>query len=365
MHVKRGCTSLLLFAVLFAFDRSDVVAQVREWSLKNSVLIERTSALLERYYAVTRPDSVRLRYIRSWSASVPFRLRGRLAGPDSVVAILSVSLGQLTIFPTDNIRIALGDNLYSELLASGSSPSAAGIELLDADDWQSRSASVSLERMEVAALPEMRGVLAIGSPESNLLWWTDGTVRVGLATDEWEFCALAPLGAGATSIGPLRERRILPSFGATGRVRAGRFDLWARASGHGTFSTTDSGRYYHSVGGGGSYAEAFASSFGVVQGRIGVQVEEFKPMTPDSIRPRSEDVVRRFSPMLRVTWGDFAGIARVSLGWEDYSLSLASSIRLTSTLWIDVRCVSVDLVRQPESFEHPFYLFITPRVVIP
>lgn len=355
----------LVVTALIVLAAATTTAQVREWNLSNPNLVERTTALLVRYYSVTRPDSVRLRYIRSWSESIPFRLRGRLAGPDSVAAILSISLGQLTIFPTDNIRIAVGEDLYSELLASGSNTVSGGIEFLDVEDWSSRTASISLERIEMAATPDIRGLVAFGAPESHLPWWTDGTLRFGVAGNEWEFSALVPLAAGATSIGPLRERRLLPSYGASGRIRAGHFDLWARTTRRLDFDPADSGRFYHSVGGGGSYGAAIASRHGILQARFGIQIEEFKPMTLDSIRPASDDVIRRFSPTLHVTWGDFSGIARVSAAWEDYSLAVATSIRLTTTLWIDLRCVAIDLLREPESFEHPFYLFLTPRIIIP
>ena len=97
-----------------------VHAQVRTWSVIDPILVHQTAVLLERFYSLTRPDSARLRYVTTWGESLPYQFRGRLASPDSVAAILSMTLGQLTIFPTDDIRIALGDDLYSRLLAVGS-----------------------------------------------------------------------------------------------------------------------------------------------------------------------------------------------------------------------------------------------------
>lgn len=338
--------------------------QIREWSLTDGVLIERTTALIERYYAVTRPDSIRRRYVRTWGASLPYRLRGRLIGPDSVAALLSVSLGQLSLFPTDNIRIALGEDLYSELLASGKDAGEGVDQLQDRDDWDSRTFSISLERIEVAVLPDIRLLVAMGSPESHLDWWTDGTFRIGLAAEDWEFTPLLPQAWGRSAIGPLRERRLLPSYGAAGRIRAGHFDAWARSTQSGSYTPSDSGRFYHSIGGGATYGSSFATDFGVLQWRIGAQVEEFKPLVPDSIRPSNDDVVRRFSPRLLVTWGDFTGIGRIEIASEDLTLSLTSSIRLTRTLWINFRCTAIDLLRDRESFEHPFYLFVSPRLVI-
>jgi len=352
------CTMFVLIAL--ATGQSD--AQIREWILEDPTLAQRTTSLLDRYYSVTRPDSARLRYLRNTAPIQHYRLRGRLASPDSVTAIVSVTLGQLTIFPSDNVRIAIGDDLYSQLLSVGSHAGDGDISMVATQQFGSTRLSAAIDRVEWMVTDEMAIVGAVGTPESNLPWWTDGTARIGVAMSQWEFAALLPLAIGATPVGPLRERRLLPSYGATGRVSIDGFTAMVRLSRPLGFDASDSGRYYHSVGGTAGYGRTHAILAGLIAWRVGIGVEEFQPRTPDSIRADEIDIVRRVSPEVSIAWGDFRGIVHVGVATHDRALLAYSSLRLTSTLWLDIRVTGTEIFRKRDSFEHPVYVFLTPRI---
>lgn len=357
----RVCCAFLL--VILSLGAIETSAQVRTWELTDRPLIERTTTLLERYYSLTRPDTLRLRYVRTWGDRLVYRLRGRLAGSDSITALLSISIGQLTIFPTDNIRIALGDDLYGALLASGSRADVGIDELIPADELAVHGVSLSLDQLRVRVVDNVIATARIGAPESNLDWWTDGTFRLGIETGEWECAILLPFAAGRTQVGPLRERQILPSMGVSGRVRRGSLEAALRISRQEKFISVDSGRFVHTLSGFLSYGSSVPMDFGVIEWRLGGGVEEFRPCVPDSVRPSSDDITLRLTPHIAVTIANYTGILRAGLSTRDGAISLTGSVRLTSNLWIDLRCVATDMLRDASTFEHPFHLFLTPRVV--
>jgi hypothetical protein len=346
-------------------------AQAIEWKLVDPALQERTTGLLHRYYTIVRPDSLRLRYLRN-NGNLAYRIRARIGTGDSLGQILSISLGQLTLYSPSSVRIAVGDDMYEELLRSRNNPLSEEHEVVEGDefghdDWDHDYRVIAaIDRIDVHIGPALGAFVAAGAPESNLSWWTDGTLRVGANSPSWEVAALIPFAAGATSVGPVRERLLAPGYGATATAHVGSFTGRAR------FTTIDEPAfdatrvapaiYVHTFSGELSWARGFETTIGSFRGDVGVGYEEFTQALLVGDSARTSGHVSRLSPVAQVTWVSAQRNLQAKLGLYDLALRGSFTARLTESLWVEVRAVSNDLFRPAKPFEHPFTLFITPRI---
>lgn len=366
-----GLRTIALALLLVPVLGTAVRAQLHEWRLGDRALHDRASAALERYYAVIRADSLRLRYIRSNAALLDYKLRGLPSANDARGQLVSISLGQLTLFPEANVRIALGDDLYNALLDtrtfSGLDEREIANDPFGHADWAGeRRMIVALDRIDVRLTPTMGLVAALGAPESNLYWWTDGTARVGLTAPGWEIGALVPISGGLTPIGPFRERRLAPAWGASGTGTIGPITAHAR------FATASDvafdaysaslDRYVHTVSAQLRYRTSTETTIGTIEFGGGIGHEEFEQIERlgDSVRARGH--VRRLSPIVDLTWTNAERTLRLGVTYVDLAPRLGFSARLTQTLAIEADLTCAGLFREQKPFEHPFYLFITPRV---
>lgn len=366
-------TGLLCLLLLSAVGTGSAYGAVTEWKLVNPVLEQQTTLALTRYYTDTKPKSIWVRYIAQNAGRLKYRLRSSHSQVDTLGQIISVSLGQFRIFTVTEIRIALGDDLYGSLLLSRNDPGAEQEtvytgDTFSHDDWSgAHSTFLSFDRIDHHIDPTLGAFIALGAPESNLSWWNDGTVRIGLTSPGWEFAVLAPLGSGATAVGPLRERLLAPGFGAEGMARIGEFTGRIRFTGLSSIAF-DSPRiapapYVHTLSFQGTYRMEFESRFGTARLDAGADFEEYMEVWRDSDgSPISGELTRRFSPLADLFWTFPGNNLQISLGTADLALRSSATVRLTDNLWFELRAVSNDLFHSPEPFEHPFLLFLTPRI---
>jgi hypothetical protein len=362
---------LALFGILLSIP---VSAQVQEWYLVDKGMQRRTAMAMTRYFSIISPDSVRARYVRKNARILPYRIRGRRSTNDTVGQLLSVSLGQVTIFTVETIRIALGDDLYESLLLSRSDP-LASVESIPAGDQFGQSdwlgdhqASLALDRFEYRFSPLLGGFASVGAPESNLFWWNDGTARVGLVTPDWEFALLAPVGAGSTAVGPLRSRLLAPGYGAAAMARLG--DVVGRVR----FTTVSDAAFrsprassqvfVHTLSTQATWRSSIDSRFGSLGFAAGGGYEEFAAVYQGTEgEPVRNGRIRRLSPILDLTWISMNRNIQIGIGIADLSLRGSAALQLTDRLWLETRWVSTDILRPSQPFEQPFLFFITPRVV--
>lgn len=348
-------------------------AQMREWRLTDRGLHTRTTLALQRYYMFLRGDSIRLRYIRNNAPRVLYRLRGRLGTNDSLGQLVSLSLGQLTLFPESNVRIALGDDLYRALLATRTSPSAeerlvGDDESFGHDDWGSEPTVIaSLDRIDLRFSEELGLFTSVGAPESNLSWWSDGTGRVGITTRNWEFGLIYPFAGGSIGVGPLRARRLAPGWGAAVVGRIGPFTGRARftAVGDPAFEALHrfDDLFVHTLSGQVTYSDIRTTSVGSFRFDLGIGFEEYSQAIMENGSARILGHKLRTSPVADVTWTSAQGNLQVKLGVADLTPRASFTTRLSERLWLEARLAAPELVRDiDERFEHPYYLFITPRI---
>ena len=120
--------------------------------------------------------------------------------------------------------------------------------------------------------------------------------------------------------------------------------------------------YVHTLSGELSWAKGLETTVGSFRGDIGIGYEEFTQalLTDDSARTSGH--VARLSPVAQVTWVSAQRNLQAKLGLYDLALRGSFTARLTESLWVEVRAVSTDIFRPTKPFEHPFILFITPRI---
>jgi hypothetical protein len=348
-------------------------AQVQEWSLVEHTLEQRTTLALERYYTVVRPDSLRLRYIGKNAGQIPYVLRGHRTVADTLGQLLSIRLGQLTLATVTNLRIALGDDLYTDLLLSRHSVGVK-VETIGAEDdfgyesWDNEYAwIIALDRFDYRFNRSLGLFAEAGAPESNLYFWNDGTFRIGLESPDWEFALLLPYGSGATPFGFLQERLLAPGFGAAGRARL------ANLTGRIRFATLsdaafDSPRvaprvYLHSLSSQLTWQGYLEGPFGLLRYDAGIGYEEFSAADRDTAGEAvAAGRVRRLSPVVDLAWIPPGGNVQLGAGVADIALRTSITARFTDWLWLEMRYVSNDLFRSTKPFEHASYLFITPRL---
>lgn len=365
--------TLLLLMVAGGWGSRAVAADVREWSLASVELHARTTSALLRYYSVIRGDSLQVRYIRQNTERFPYKIRAQVTDNDSLGRMLMISLGQIRFFSTENIRVALGDDLYDEVLKSRFAPGtvSTGIDLgdsFDHTDWTGdHHVTWSVwERLDVRIDPEINLFVGLGAPESNQNFWNDGTGRVGVAAPGWEFAALFPFASGTTGVGPLRPRLLAPGFGATGSLRYEGLEARLRFTGFQDVAEESTRKldrlFVHSFSGELSGHLDLSPSIGMIRLTGGVSYEEFTELERRNDELVPDGQVRRLSPVIGVRYTTPDENIRLSTELYDIALRGEVSIRLTSALWFELRAVSNELLRDPKPFEHPFALFFTPML---
>ena len=83
----------------------------------------------------------------------------------------------------------------------------------------------------------------------------------------------------------------------------------------------------------------------------------------DSNGPRALDRIFRPSPIVDITWTSAQGNLQAKLGFADLTPRASFTARLNERLWLEARFTAAGLARRNDQrFEHPYYLFITPRI---
>lgn len=364
---------LLVGAMMFLCQSVLHASVVREWDVESRELQARTTSALLRYYTVTRGDSLQVRYVRQNASRFPYKVRAQVMDNDSLGRMLFLSLGQLRLHSTENLRVALGDDLYEALLLSRH---AAGVNSrlvnlgnsFDHNDWLGNHRFVwSLwERLDVRVAPELNAFVGLGAPESNQDFWGDGTGRIGVAAPGWEFALLFPFASGSTGLGPLRPRLLAPGFGASGTLRYSGLTARLRFTGYQDIALESTRKldrlFVHSASAELSWQYPISTDFGRVDLDGGASYEEFTELKERNGLLLPDGQVRRLSPILGVRYTSGDENLRVSTELYDFSLRGKAAVRLTSNLWLELRAVSNEIFREDKPFEHPFTLFFTPMI---
>ncbi len=367
---------LVVLLLLFSIAAPDRLkgATVYEWTIGSEHLEERITSALLRYYGVIRRDSLFTRYVRQKSGRLLYEVRAEFVDETTRGEILLLSLGQLRLFPSENIRIALGENLYDELLASRNEPTAnrRRIDLGDSfghHDWRENYRVIwsVWERLDVRIEPELQAFVAFGAPESNLDFWGDGTGRIGCTSPLWEFALLFPFSSGGVGFGPLPERLLVPGYGASASLRFDRLTARIRFTDatEGTFNSTRAidRSFVHSLSSGLVWEDSFGTGIGSFSLTAGVGLEEFTELeeTGDG-EIRHDGYVRRISPIAGLAYTTPDENLQFRLGVNDLAIRPELTVRLSSGIWIEGRAVVNTAFRDAKVFEHPFAFFLTPRL---
>lgn len=370
---SRAVGALLCLLVMLGVGAPSAGAAITEWTLVNPMLAQRTASSLSRYYTEVKPQKTWVRYITRNSSRAEFRVRSITTPNDTLGQLISLQLGQFRISSTTELRVALGDDLYAALLLSRNDPMAVQEALFigdqfSHDDWISNSTGIlSLDRLDYRVAPSLGLFVGLGAPESNQSWWNDGSLRLGVASPEWEFGVLAPFASGGSAVGPLRERRLAPGWGAAGMVRLQNFTARARFTGLSdaalNATQTIASPYLHSLSLQGAFGFPFETPLGPMRLSVGAGYEEYAEVCSDQNNQAVQgERVRRLSPVGDLDWVLPNENLRFSVGVADLSLRGNFTARLTNSFYFQVRAVSNNTFRKPEPFEHPFTLFLTPII---
>lgn len=352
-----------------------VSAEVVEWELQHEGLALRTSSALLRYYDVIRGDSASVRYLMSSPPSSRILLRAQITPNDNVGRLLMIRYGQLQLYATEDIRIALGEDLYNSLLDTRGDPGAGTVPLslgdrFGHDDWigDHRVIWSLFDRIDIRLSDRTNLFAAIGAPESGRDFWTDGTGRVGLAHPAGELAILFPFSGGSVGLGDwFTGRNLSPGIGASIRVNAG------AASGRVRYSVPFEGTINATRAIDDAWVPTLSCAIeydlleldlglGLLGIRPGLSFEEvtriFDEGGGDLIR---SGYMRRVAPGGVVSVESPDETVRLELGLYNLALRATATARLSSAVWFEVRMSHNDLFRQNDPFEAPVTLFMTPR----
>lgn len=359
---------LLMISLLHAVEAR---AEVVEWTLVDQAFRARTTAALLRFYRIVRPDSLRVRYINANAPLTAYRLRAERSGNDTAGQLVSISLGQLTLASTPAVRVALGEDLHRALVLTRNDPRAdrqviSTSDLFAAVDFQEDAKMLlSLDRVTYRFAPSLAAYAIVGAPESNQYFWTDGTARVGVATPTAEFAVLVPFAAGATAVGPLRARRLAPGFGAAIAAR------YSSLVGRARFTTIDdratdairtiATAYVHTLSAQAAWMTTFETTSGPFHLTAGAGYEEYRPVVIDSVSAAASRV-RRVSPVVDLAYETPGRNYRVAIGVADMAVRGSFLVQLSARLSLEARWVSNTILRDRAEFEHPFLLYLSPRI---
>ena len=346
-------------------------AEVVEWTLVDPSLRSRTTAALLRFYRIVRPDSLRVRYLNANAPLALYRLRAERAGNDTLGRLVSISLGQLTLASTPAVRVALGEDLHRALVQTRFDPRAEQRPISTGDlfatvDWpEQHRLSLSLDHVDYRISPSLAAFAQIGAPESNQFFWADGTARVGVATPSSEFSVVLPFAGGATSVGPLRARRLAPGFGAALAARYGPLVGRARFTAVGRESEqavrTIETAYVHTLSAQAAWLMTFESTAGPFHLSAGAGYEEYRAILPDTADDASVRT-RRVSPVIDLAYETPGRNYRLAIGVGDLALRGSVLVQLSARLSVEARWVSTVAFRERSEFEHPFLFYLSPRI---
>ena len=351
------------------------VGAVFEWEITDQTIVEEVSTTLERYYRIIRTDSAAVRYITSSAGSLPVVVRARDVDSREEPEIVMVRYGQLQLFESDDIRIALGEGLYDRLRQSRrDGTSTRGVVLLGDPhghaDWQTdnRVVFTLLERIDVRIAERLNLFAQIGAPESSRDFWADGTARLGLAGTAGEAALLLPFSGGSVAFGPIPERRLSPGIGAYARLRSHPFDLSARFSlpyaGTLTSTRTIDGAYVPrlSIAAGADLAR-FSGSYGDLSIKAGLTLDEFaRVIDRDLSDVVTAGAIRRLAPLVEVTSESPDNTLLLTVGTRNFALRAVSSLRISRSIWLDLRVTRFGLLTDLEPFDSELSLFFSPRI---
>ena len=361
--------SFQLLLTLAAFG--DVI----EWELQHDGLALRTSSALLRYYDVIRGDSASVRYLMSTPPSSRIVLRAQITPNDDVGRLLMIRYGQLQLYATEDIRIALGEDLYNSLLDTRGDPGAGTVPLslgdrFGHDDWigDHRVVWSLFDRIDLRLSDRTNLYVAIGAPESGRDFWSDGTGRIGLAHPAGELAVLVPFSGGSVGLGDwFAGRRLSPGIGASVRVNAG------AASGRVRYTVPFEGTINATRAIDDAWIATMSCAIeydlleldlglGLLGIRPGLSFEEvtrvFDEGGGELIR---NGYMRRLAPGGVVSVESPDETVRLEFGLYNLALRATATARLSSAVWFEVRMSHNDLFRQSDPFEAPVTLFMTPR----
>ena len=363
---------ILFSSLLICFGAVVLHASVvREWQVESQTLQSRTTSALIRYYTVIQNNSLQVRYVQKNATRFPYKVRAQITDNDSLGSMLLLSIGQLRLFSTENLRIALGDDLYEELLRSRHSSTTQLVNLGDSfnhNDWQGnhRFTWSLWERLDVRVAPELNAFVGLGAPESNQNFWGDGTGRVGIAAPGWEFALLFPFASGSTGLGLLRPRLLAPGFGATGTLQYAGLTARLRFTGVQDIAQESTRKldrlFVHSVSSEVTWDFPITTTIGRIDLSGGASYEEFTELKKKDELLVPEGQVRRLSPVVGISYTTADENLRLETELYDFALRGKAAVRLTSNLWLELRAVSNEIFREDKAFEHPSTLFFTPMI---
>lgn len=372
---SRWLLSGAIFFLTIAVITSDLSADVLEWEISNPETIASVEGALTRFFRVVRKDSTAVRYLESASIQLPLHVRARTPGFDEEYEVIMVRYGQLQLFESAEIQIALGDVLYRRIVASRSDvlSDRPVINLGDQhghNDWQNdNTITLSLfERLDVRIADRLNIFLQLGAPESNRDFWSDGTARIGLAGPVGELAFLLPYSGGSKDFGPVPGRLLSPGIGAFARIRSHPVELSARFTLPFTgslSSTRPIDEVYVPLISTTAALEAgrFTGVFGTISINVGLSFEDVvKVIDSDGSMVVRAGSFRRLGPVVELVSETPNETILLSVGTRLLALRATASIRVTSSIWFDFRLTKNGLVQDLTPYESEFAFFFTPRI---
>ncbi len=370
---RRPVRLFLSLLSLFVISSLTLPAEVVEWELRHEGLAARTSNALLRYYTVVRGDSASTRYLTSGTTAAVY-LRAQVTQNDPVGRLLMIRYGQLQLFATEDIRIALGEELYNSLLATRSDPDAGTVPLSLGDryghnDWIGNHTVVwsLFDRIDVRISERMNVFAALGAPESGRDFWSDGTGRVGIAHPAGELALLFPYSGGSVGLGDWFTGRILsPGIGASLQINAGdvhgriRYTVPFEGTINATRAVDDA--WVPTLSCAVAWDLFEFDWIGLWRLQPGLSFEEVTRIFDGGGRGLIRSGYnRRLAPGGSVSIDSPDQTLRLDLGVYNLSLRAVATARLSAGIWFEVRMSHNDLLRAADPFEAPVTLFMTPR----
>ena len=372
----RSVPTLFTTVLLALLIGVELRAETVEWSISSELLRDQISSALGRYLFTVRNDTASVRYLETYSESeLEVEVRAEVPPGTALSRILLVRVGQVQLHDSRAIRRALGEELYRTTLKSRER-AREDDELIalgephGARDWTGdHTITIALlDRVDVSASTHLNIFAQLGAPESGRDFWSDGTGRIGLSAPVGEFGLLFPIGFGSVGAGPIAERRLSPSVGASAFFVSGSVEGRLRVSAPyqgslvSTRSISDVFVPYLSAGVTSRLLHP-VSALGDLEVTAGVGYEEVVKVFDGGPRGivRSGSF-RRVAPLVNLVARNANQTLRVAVGTQNFSLRTVTTLRLTTSLWFEVRTIQNNIFRESDPFESDFRLFFTPRI---
>ncbi len=364
----------LLYLALLAFPRQ-LSADILEWEIVDREIVAEVEGALSRYFAIVRRDSVAIRYLEAASVRLPLKVRVREPGLEEETEIIVIRYGQLQLFESTDIRIALGDRLYQRLVNARDERTMINsiVNLGDPhahNDWSDDYLVILsfFERVDLRIADRMNLFLQLGAPESNRDFWSDGTFRVGLAGPVGELAFLFPFAGGSQDFGPLPGRRVSPGIGAFALVRSRPLEITARFtlpySGSLTSTRPIDEVYVPLVSAAASVdVTRVKTAYGSLMLKAGLSYQEVAKVVDQDGNDRIiAGRERQFGPVAELIGESENETVLFSIGTRFLALRTEATFRITSALWFDLRFTVNGLVHDLAPYEPRAAFFFTPRV---